>query len=60
MSIRAGWNLDGKHFAETVGINGRTTYHIDGKMTAWPVWIAAYRAAKAAQATKNIKSGDPK
>jgi len=46
MTIRAGWTFSGKHFAETVGINGRTTYHIDGKLTPKAVWFAAYRAAK--------------
>lgn len=50
MTMRAGWTFGGKRFAETVGVNGRTTYHIDGKLTPKAEWFVAYRAAKAADA----------
>ena len=48
MTTRSGWTKDGKHFAETTGINGRTLYFIDGKITPRAVWFAAYKAADAA------------
>lgn len=56
MTMRTGWTKDGKHFAETTGINGRTLYFIDGKITNRAAWFAAYKAADAADKIKAAKA----
>lgn len=50
MTMRSGWTKNGKHFAETTGINGRTLYFIDGKITKRADWLAALKAADADKA----------
>ena len=56
MTMRAGWTRDGKHFAETTGINGRTLYFIDGKITKRADWFAAYKSADATDKAKAKKA----
>lgn len=55
MTTRAGWTKDGKHFAETRGINGRTLYFIEGKITNPDKWFKAYKSAKAADDARKAK-----
>jgi hypothetical protein len=52
MTPRAGLTINGIHFAKTTArrlYSARTMYFIDGKPVTQAAWVAAYKAAEAAE-----------
>lgn len=55
MSMRRGWTVDGKHFAETHTERGGIRYFIDGKPVTFAAFGIAMAAARKAESEKGNK-----